>query len=144
MELMKKNRHAQQGFTLIEILVAIAIIGGILAVVIPFVNTSRRKAKIDTTKIALRNVNNAIESYFNDITAYPETLKDLFRKPANEEAAGKWSGPYVADEKQLVDPFGQKFQYQATPDQEHPYELFSYGPQGKSTPKAERINVWKL
>lgn len=143
METMRK-RTVQHGFTLIEILIAIAIIGGLMAVILPPIMTRQRRANEGSAKIQLRQIQASVNDYYQDTDTYPETLKDLVRKPVNEEIASKWSGPYISDEKQLNDPWKQKFQYQVTPDQEHPYELFSYGPNGKSTPKADRINVWKL
>ncbi len=133
----------KQGFSLIEILVAIAIIGLILATVGPRVMTFFSGAKVDTTKQSLLGIKSTLDMFNLRHGEYPETLKDLYRKPSNEELAKNWNEAYI-DEKKLVDAWKQKFHYTKTPGGQHPYELYSYGPKGKSTPKNEWIDVWNL
>ena len=134
----------QAGFTLIEILIAIAIVAIVAATTGPYLMGKIQSARISTAKTSLRNIQAQIDLFNADTGAYPETLKDLVRRPVNEEIAKNWVTPYIKDEKKLNDPWGNKYNYQLTPDQEHPYELSSYGPKGKSSPKAERISVWNL
>ncbi|MFI5332708.1 MAG: type II secretion system major pseudopilin GspG [Candidatus Babeliales bacterium] len=137
-------KHTQSGFTLIEILIVFAILAILAATVGPYLMGAVQKSRISTAKTSLRTLHGQIDLFNADTGAYPESLKDLVRRPVNEELAKNWVVAYIKDEKSLNDPWGNKYQYQLTPDQEHPYELYSYGPKGKSAPKAERISVWNL
>lgn len=140
------HKHAKNGFTLIEIMIAIAIVAIMAATVGPALLNQLQKGRISSAKQGLRSINSAIELFNGEIGQYPESLKDLVRRPTNEEIASKWVNAYIKDEKQLNDPWGNKFQYQLTPDNPdgHPYELSSYGPKGKGAPKVERLSVWNL
>ncbi len=138
------QRGLRAGFSLIEIVIAVSIIGIIMAVLIPGYQRTQERAQRKTTQIALRNVKSAIQQYKNDIRAYPETLYDLLNKPDNEQSARKWEGPYLESESQLLDGFKNELQYDPTPGGEHPYELYSWGPNGEGSPEEEHISVWDL
>lgn len=137
------SKSLRPGFSLAEIMIAIVIMGVIAAIVGPRVAGFLSGAKFDTAKQSLRGLKATIEHFNNRHGDYPDTLKDLYKKPANEELAKDWIEPYI-EEKKIVDPWKNKFQYTKTPGQTHPYELFSYGPKGKSSGKSERIDVWSL
>jgi type II secretion system protein G len=139
------QRNARAGFTLIEIMIAIAIVIILMGLAVPAFNSYRLRAQKSAAKIALKAIGQSIDDFENDIGSYPQTLDDLVRKPTNEALAKNWVAPYLKDKKGLKDPFGKKYVYQVTPNQEHPYELYSYGSKrGKGTPKAEHISVWDL
>lgn len=84
-----------------------------------------------------------IDLYEQQVHDLPETLEDLLRAPADEQKAKGWGGPYVQNKRELKDPWGKAYQYKPTPEEEHPYELYSNGPKGKSDKKG-RISVWDL
>lgn len=132
----------RSGYSLMEILLVISIMGVLAAIVGPRLLSLFSTAKVDTTKQSLGNLKRIIEIFYTRHNDYPDSLKDLYKKPTNEDLAKNWVEPYV-EEKALVDAWNHKFQYKKTPDQEHPYELYSYGPKGKAS-KSERIDVWKL
>jgi general secretion pathway protein G len=137
------SRHARSGFSLIEIVVAILIVGVMAAAVTGFL-AWRKKGEITATKTSLAGIKLAIDHFHEDVSAYPETLKDLISKPYNEELANGWQGPYLDKTDIPKDAWKRPFQYQVTPGAEHEYELSSYGPKGKSAPSAEWISVWKI
>lgn len=134
----------RSGYSLMEIMFVIAIMGVLAAIAGPYLVGMLSGAKVKTTKQSLLNIKRIVELFNAEQGDYPDSLKDLYKKPTNEDLAKNWTEPYV-EEKALVDAWNQKFQYKKTPDQEqgHPYELYSYGPKGKSS-KSERIDVWKL
>jgi len=141
--MMTMRRTAQAGFTLGEIMIAIAIIAIMAAVAGPYLMGYLKKARIQSTKTTLRNVQTALQQFNVDMNQYPETLKDLIKKPADEALANKWVAPYLQGSDVPSDGWGNKFHYELTQGQEHPYELYSYGPDGKGS-KEGRISIWSL
>lgn len=140
----KTSRNLQQGFTLIEILVALAIVVLIGAIAGPMAWNAYKKSQVKTAKLSLKNINSAIQQFHMDIHQYPETLQDLVRKPLNEELAKEWHSAYLQGKNVPVDPWGNAFQYRKTDGEEHPYELYSYGQNGKGAPQADWITVWNV
>lgn len=132
---------AKEGFSLLELMIAIAIMGILAAVIGPNLMSYLGKAKIKTAQSDLRTFEQAITMYQLDNNQYPTTLKDLVKRPANMP---NWQdGGYLKKKDIPNDPWSQKYQYKLTPGAEHPYELFSYGPKGKGS-KESKIDVWKL
>ncbi len=137
------QKHARSGFTLIEILIAVAIVVIIGAIAAPMYFTYKKQAAIDATKSSLKGISLAIEQFQTNIGQYPETLLDLVRKPTNEELAKDWAGALLKGKDVPKDGWKNPFQYRLTPEAEHPYELYSYGPRGRSAPQSEWISVWQ-
>ncbi len=136
------HKQARAGFSLVEILIAVVIIGIIAAVTIPSYLGYIERSKLRTVKLDLRNIKGWVIQFNEDVGNLPETLDDLMRRPLNEELAKEWAAPYA--EKIPKDPWKNAYQYRPTPDQEQQFELYSYGPKGKSAPQSAWINAWKL
>lgn len=114
------------GFTLLEMLAVIALIGIVAVAVITKVIPSFDKGKYKTGKIQLNTLSQDIDNYMLDNGSPPQQLEDLVAKPVN---APNWQGPY-AKESQLKDPYGHDFGYQY-PGQHGKYDLIFYGEDGK-------------
>jgi general secretion pathway protein G len=146
MSITVKNNRA--GFTMIELMIVIVIIGLLGGVLAPAVNNALKKARIGTAKTALMNIKKGVISFQAELARYPSTLKDLIKRPksGDERVTKKWSGPYYGEEgieEMPEDPWGGKFHYKLNPQgSKRPYELLSYGPNGKGSPKEEWISVW--
>jgi len=140
-------RHTHQGFSLIEIMVVILIIGIIMGIIALSVGGGLEKGKKAKAEGELRVLKYAIERYDVELGDYPQSLDDLVRPPADEKMAGKWQhGGYFGNKKAIPkDPWKNKYQYQVTPDaDEHPFELYSYGPKGKKAKRNEYLDAWNL
>jgi len=122
------------GFTLLEMLAVIALIGIIAVAVITKVIPSFDKGKYKTGKIQLNTLSQDIDNYVLDNGSPPQQLQDLVAKPVN---APNWQGPY-AKESQLKDPYGHDFGYQY-PGQHGKYDLIFYGEDGK--PGGDGLNA---
>jgi general secretion pathway protein G len=122
------------GFTLLEMLAVIALIGIVAVAVITKVIPSFDKGKYKTGKIQLNTLSQDIDNYVLDNGSPPQQLQDLVAKPVN---APNWQGPY-AKESQLKDPYGHDFGYQY-PGQHAKYDLTFYGEDGK--PGGEGLNA---
>lgn len=133
--------RVKNGFTLIEIMIAVAIVA--IMGVAAWQVTTRVMARFNRSraKTTVVSLGNAITQFQLDTGQYPARLRDLVKRPEDAAIGQKWEGEYVKDDL-LQDPWGNQYQYQLTPGQEHPYELFSFGPNGRGSPKVEHISVW--
>jgi general secretion pathway protein G len=140
-------KHARAGFTLMEILIAVMILGLLSAMIGPALFNVYKKQQKNATRGTLRSMKIGIERYQQEVHQLPVTLKDLIKKPksSDERVAKRWDGPYVGKEGDTdipEDPWDGKFVYKITQGAKHPYELYSYGPNGKGSPKDQWISVW--
>ena len=130
------------GFSLIEILVVMALIGIVIALVANKVGDGAVNGKVKATKIALDTLGGKIEMYSLDNGSPPANLQDLLAKPGTAE---NWNGPY-AKEKELKDPWNHAFVYTVPGSKSGgDYDLYSYGPDGKEGGeglKAADIGNW--
>jgi general secretion pathway protein G len=117
----------QSGFSLIEILVVMALIGIVIALVANRIGDGAVRGKVNATKIAIDSIGGKIETYQLDNGSLPDRLEDLVNKPGS---ADNWSGPY-AKEKELLDPWNHAFVYRKSGSEDGDYELYSLGPDGK-------------
>lgn len=139
MMLLQRKRS---GFTLIEIVIALAIVG-IMATVGMAALRYRDKAKIMKTKNDLQGLKLSMDSYNTDVGTYPVTLQDLIVRPTDQKIVKRWEGPYL--DKEMEDGWKRSYVYQLSPrGSQHPYELYSWGPNGEGSPSEEHINVWDV
>lgn len=141
MKLVRKNAKAgERGFTLMEMLVVLVVIGLIAAVAIPQVMRLLGSAKGKAAKIQLETLSQSLLLYQIDTGEFPTTeqgLKALWQMPAQTTS---WSGPYVRREKQLVDPWGNPFVYRA-PGEGAAYQLVTLGADGKEGGSGEDADL---
>jgi general secretion pathway protein G len=136
------RKHAQSGFSLTEIMIAIAIMAILAVTVVPGFMAYLNRAKVSRAKQDLRAIQAGIDMYYGDIGQYPASLRDLVKRPADEKIGRKWQEGYIKGKDVPKDPWGNKYQYELTQGKEHPYELYSYGKNGKGSPSSEWISVW--
>ncbi len=132
--------HLSKGFTLIEILLVVVIIGALAAMVVPRFTGRSEQAKITIARVDIdANIASALKLYELDNGSFPNTaqgLDALMRKPSG--AAPNWNGPYL--EKEPVDPWGKKYQYQYPGTHGLTYDLYSEGP--KPGDEKSKITNW--
>jgi len=124
------RRSARDGFTLVEMLVVLAIIGSIVGLVGPRVLNYLAESKVKTAQIQMENLSSALDLFYLDAGRYPATeegLAALVRRPAN---ASVWNGPYLKTNGVPKDPWGHDYLYRA-PGQNGPYDIGSLGPAGR-------------
>jgi general secretion pathway protein G len=125
-----RRRDGEGGFTLVEMLVVITIIGLIMALVGPRVLGYLSESKVKATKIQIESLSSALDLYYLDNGRYPsasEGLPALVQRPTN---AASWNGPYLKTGTVPTDPWGRPYIYRS-PGNHAPYEIASYGPSGE-------------
>lgn len=132
-----------KGFTLLELLVVMVIIGLLASFVAPKYFSQVGKSEIKATRAQLDALDKALAAYRLDTGHLPSTeqgLKALVERPADEQ---KWSGPYLAKALPL-DPWGHAYQYRQPGEPGHDYELGSYGRDGQRGGSGEGadISIW--
>ncbi len=140
-------QQRQQGFTLIEIMVVVVILGILAALVVPQVMSRPDQAKVTVAQGDIKAIAAALDMYRLDNHVYPSTqqgLEALVKKPSGMPAAKNWNKDGYL--KRLpVDPWGNPYQYLA-PGSQGPFDLYSLGADGKDggSENAADIGNWDL
>lgn len=124
------SRRRRSGFTLVEMLVVLAIIGAIVGLVGPRVLNYLSESKVKTAQIQMENIASALDLFYLDAGRYPTTeegLAALFKRPSDAQA---WSGPYLKAAAAPKDPWGHNYVYRS-PGQSGVYDILSLGPEGR-------------
>jgi general secretion pathway protein G len=133
-------RSRSPGFTLLELLVVIVIIGLLAAFVAPKYFGQIGRSKMQITKAQIESFDKALDQYRIDTGHYPSSeagLVALFVQPANE---GNWHGPYL--KKGLpMDPWGNAYVYKMPGSEGREYELVSYGADGQQGGADESADI---
>ena len=135
-------RSRSRGFTLIEILVVMALVGLILALVVHRITDGITRGKRHATEIAIDTLSGKIQIYSNDTGGPPRKLEDLVAKPAG---ASNWLGPYAID-YELKDAWNVAFAYRAPGMHGNAFDLYSFGPDGREGGeglRGEDITNWR-
>ena len=122
-----------QGFTLIEMLVVLVIIGLLAGLVGPKLFSKVDSSKVQTAQTQIKVLKGSLEALRLDIGRYPtqtEGLTILDKAPTDEKLRAKWRGPYL-DEAVPADPWGNAYVYAIPGSAGRPFSLYSYGADGK-------------
>lgn len=129
---MTFKQGKQRGFTLIEIMVVVVILGILAALVVPQVMNRPDQAKVTVAKGDIKAIGAALDMYKLDNYAYPSTqqgLDALVKKPSGNPQPKNWNRDGYL-KRVPKDPWGNDYQY-LSPGTQGPYDLYSYGADGK-------------
>lgn len=143
----RRRPVVQRGFTLIEIMVVVVIIGLLAAIIAPNILGKSDQARVTVARTQLKQIANALDLYRLDNHTYPSTqqgLQALVNKPSGFPEAKNWN-PDGYMKAIPNDPWGDPYQY-VSPGADHAYDLYSYGSDGREggTGTAADLSVWDV
>ncbi len=118
-------KHMRKGFTLIELLIVIVILGLLASLVAPKMFGKEESSKIKIAATQMKMFETSLDTFRLDIGSYPDELTELIRSDKKG-----WDGPYLPKELPL-DPWGHPYIYSKAGAVDKPYNLSSYGADGK-------------
>lgn len=129
------DKNRTRGFTLIEIMVVVVIIGILIGLIAPNILGRVDKARVTAAKTDIATLEQALEMYRLDNHAYPSTdqgLEALVIRPGGEPEPKNWNQEgYLKKGKLPLDPWGAPYQYLVPGQDKRPFDLFSFGADGR-------------
>jgi general secretion pathway protein G len=122
---------ASAGYTLIEMLVVLTIISLILGLVGPRVLAYLGESRVKTAKLQIESFGSALDLFYVDAGRYPTTAEGLDALAVRPSGIEVWNGPYVKGGRVPPDPWGHPYQYRSPVDHTPPYEITSFGADGR-------------
>ena len=123
-----KDRRSDKGFSLIELIVVLVILGLLAAVVGPQILDKIGRGKQQIARIQIKEFEGALQMYALDTGRLPEGNEGLYALVQNVENLDAWNGPYLANELP-TDPWQRDYVY-VYPGNYGEYDIYSFGPDG--------------
>lgn len=127
--MMLKRFDREQGFTLVEIMLVVVIIGALAMMVVPRLSGRSEQAKIAVARSDVEaTLATALKLYELDNGNFPTSsqgLEALLKEPTDSPVPQNWNGPYI--EKRPIDPWGNSYEYRSPGQNRSDYDLYSKG-----------------
>jgi general secretion pathway protein G len=123
---------SSQGFTLLELLVVLVILGLLAALAGPRVFNQLSGARADAARVQMEGLSTALEFYLLDNQAYPTSEQGLDALIAAPPSAERWNGPYLDSSEVPKDPWGNDYVYRSPGAEGGDFDLLSLGSDGRS------------
>ncbi len=140
----------QKGFTLIELMVVIIILGLLAGLVLPKIIGREEEAKVKTAAVQIKAFESALDGFKLDNGFYPMTdqgLEALIKKPESGRVPEKWrEGGYLKPARIPKDPWGKAYVYFSPGGEGREYDIISYGADGEQGGEGKNADIesWKI
>jgi len=129
------NRNSTSGFSLIELMIVVVILGLLAGLLVPRIMDRPEEAKVTKARMDMRTIESALRFYRLDNGFYPTTeqgLEALISRPESNPSPRNWrSGGYLESSSVPRDPWGNQYVYRSPGDEGREYEIISLGADGK-------------
>lgn len=131
----------KRGFTLIELMLVVIIIGALVAMVMPRLAGRGEQARVTAARADIEaNIATALKLYELDNGNFPSSSEGLSALLSKPSSANNWNGPYL--EKKPIDPWGREYKYKSPGEhRQSDYDLYSLGKDG--TESADDVKNWE-
>ena len=136
-----RARRRAGGFTLLELLVVLGILGLIAAFAAPRVIGYFGRAKTDAARVQIDGLGTALDLYRLDVGQYPTQAQGLAALVAQPRGAAGWRGPYLDAREPPQDPWGRAYLYRLPPEKGLEYDLYTLGADGAPGGEGEAADV---
>jgi general secretion pathway protein G len=138
-----RARGGERGFTLLELLVVLAILGLLVGLVAPAALRQLGSAKEKIAHQSIERLAGVLDIYKLDVGSYPTSDQGLQALITRPQGMTRWSGPYLKGDKLPEDPWGRPFLYRS-PSQRpgHEFDLYSLGPTGQRDGAGEAAAIY--
>ncbi len=136
-----QNKFKQRGFTLIELMIVLVILGLIMGIVGPQAMKYLGKGKTQSTKIQIENLSAALDMYRLEVGNYPTSADGLKALVAAPSGARGWNGPYLKKGDVPKDGWNNDYQYKRPGSNGQPYDLLSFGADGTAGGEGEDADI---
>jgi general secretion pathway protein G len=128
----RRSSRPLSGFTLIEVLLVLVILVILGSIAVPMFSGVGEQANLKAAKVQVQMLESAINTYKGTTLMTPNSLDDLISAPADPKQAAKWAGPYLPANKDLVDPWGNAYKFNAKGTKSGVgFDVYSLGPDGQ-------------
>lgn len=133
-------KSTTSGFSLIELLVVLVILGLIAGLVVPNIMGRGEDAKARTAVAEVQRISMAVDEFYLDTGRAPRELRELVERPGN---VSNWNGPYI-NNSNLNDPWGNAYNYRS-PGENRSVDIYSHGADGQPGGEGPNrdINNWE-
>lgn len=133
--------RGEGGYTLMELLVVLAILGLLTGLATPIVLHYLDKAKVSTAHTEISNISAGLELFKYDVGRYPTTQEGLNALLKAPPGVDDWGGPYLKKQVSISDPWHHPYLYRS-PGQHGEFDLYSFGSSGKGSDDKPDIANW--
>ncbi len=140
---IRARDRRRNGFTLIEILLVMAILGMLALMVLPNVVGQAEKARVKTALTQIATLGTALDSFALDVGRYPTTQEGLDALVEPPSGLRMWDGPYT-NKKIGLDPWANAYQYEGPEGDRGSYLLLSYGADGRPGGEGRNADISNL
>jgi general secretion pathway protein G len=128
MKRLLENRRSEKGFTLLELIIVLVILGLLAALVVPKVMERASKSKEQVALLQIKDLEGALQLFSFDLGRYPTTAEGLGSLIVNP-GIESWNGPYLGKNVIPKDPWKKDYGYRS-PGMHGDFDLYSLGPDG--------------